>query len=288
MRFVAALLALTVAAAHAAAAEGDYPTFSIGRGIVSASISTGEASLRLRARAHPERGEQWRVPELRVEWQDEEVGTLLSTEGSATHFPAKAGMVELDPANDTPEFFLQAYTGGAHCCSELQVLTKSLTGPWQAVEVGMFDGGEVPVEDIDLDGRFEVVTEDAAFHYAFGCYACSAAPLQILMVQGGATRDVTFEPRYLAAHREFLEKMEEGVNLREAGNGFLAGWVAEKIILGEGAQAWAEMLLAYNRNDEWGLVSCPEGKEECPESEQIKKNFPDALRELLSRRGYPL
>lgn len=268
-----------------AAEEMTYPSFSIDDVILSASVRTADARLELRSREEKKDGEVRRVPELRVEWRGEKAGSLRAKDGTAGPFPASAGVVEMDPANDTPEFVLVSYTGGAHCCTEVSVLSKSLTGPWQAIAMGAFDGGP-SLQDIDGDGRYEVVVKDPAFHYAFGCYACSLAPLKILTVQGGSMRDATFEPRFLPAHRDYLESVEEGVDMRKAGNGYLGGWVAEKIILGEGAEAWAEMLLSYDREDEWGLVACPDGGQECAEADKRKTPFPDALRALLDERGY--
>lgn len=285
-----AMLALGFFGALSAPCSGEaqnFPSLSIDDEILAATIRLADAKLELRSRPHPKLGDEWRLPELKVEWRGEEAGTLTVQEGASSHVPATGGVVEMDPANDTPEFVLISYTGGAHCCTEVSVLSKSLTGPWQSVPMGAFDGGP-PLQDIDGDGRFEIVAKDDPFSYAFGCYACSVAPLKILTVQGGSLRDSTFEPRYLPAHRAYLEKVEEGVDLRKAGNAFLAGWVAEKIIVGEGAKAWAEMLLSYDRDDEWGLMTCPEGGGECEDSEKVRAVFPEALRAFLNERGYPL
>ena len=39
-------------------------------------------------------------------------------------------------------------------------------------------------------------------------------------------------------------------------NGFLAGYVGEKILLGEGKQAWALMLDYYDKASDWALDVC--------------------------------
>ena len=39
-------------------------------------------------------------------------------------------------------------------------------------------------------------------------------------------------------------------------NGFLAGWVAHNVLVGNGADAWRKMLDLYNRNSDWDLSVC--------------------------------
>ena len=72
--------------------------------------------------------------------------------------------------------------------------------------------------------------------YAFGCYACSEAPLEVLALQDGAIKNVTAKPRYRKAHEAYLKAMV-GNAPEDDVNGFLAGYVAEKSLLGEGREA---------------------------------------------------
>jgi hypothetical protein len=71
-------------------------------------------------------------------------------------------------------------------------------------------------------------------------------------------------------------------------NGFLAGYVAEKILLGEGKQAWALMLDHYDRASDWGLTACNvqlDDDGQCP-GKEITLSFPDALEHMLKENGY--
>ena len=71
-------------------------------------------------------------------------------------------------------------------------------------------------------------------------------------------------------------------------NGFLAGYVGEKILLGEGKPAWKLMLDYYDKASDWGLEICDKPLNddgECP-GQEIKLTFPDALERMLKENGY--
>ena len=71
-------------------------------------------------------------------------------------------------------------------------------------------------------------------------------------------------------------------------NGFLAGYVGEKILLGEGKQAWELMLDHYDKASDWGLEVAIKPLDEdgdCP-GKTITLTFPDALERMLKENGY--
>jgi hypothetical protein len=80
-------------------------------------------------------------------------------------------------------------------------------------------------------------------------------------------------------------------NVPEEGNdvnGFLAGYVGEKILLGEGKAAWDLMLAYYDHESDWGLEICDKPLDEdgeCP-GETVRLTFPDALERMLNENGY--
>ncbi len=117
--------------------------------------------------------------------------------------------------------------------------------------------------DLDGDGRYEFGTRDKAFLYAFACYACSETPLEVIAVENGAVKNVSDDPRFRPAHAAWLKKIivadvPEGEDL----NGFLAGYVGEKIRLGEGKSAWELMLAHYDKNSDWGFETCDRALDE--------------------------
>jgi hypothetical protein len=180
------------------------------------------------------------------------------------------------------------YTGGAHCCSDTSVVTSSAEGAtWTTVDVGEFDGGPLLASGIDGDGRYEFETRDNAFLYTFGCYACSEAPLQVIAIENGAVNNVTSEARFKPAHEAWLKAMIGNLPDEDA-NGFLAGYVGEKILLGESKPAWGLMLAYYDKASDWGLEVCDQPLNldgECP-GQKVKLTFPDALERMLNESGY--
>ena len=72
---------------------------------------------------------------------------------------------------------------------------------------------------------------------------------------------------------------------------FLGGWVAHKALVGEGADAWRQMLQNYDRNSDWALTDCavpPPPGAACPEADQRTIDFPTALKKHLVAGGYDI
>ena len=72
-------------------------------------------------------------------------------------------------------------------------------------------------------------------------------------------------------------------------NGYLASFVAEEMLLGEGPAAWQKMLTAYDRSETmFGVDKClidlPLDK--CPDSKKGKLPYPAGLRQFLVEHGY--
>ena len=69
-----------------------------------------------------------------------------------------------------------------------------------------------------------------------------------------------------------------------------AGYVGEKILLGEGKQAWALMLDYYDKASDWGLDVCDKPLDadgNCPGKTE-RLTFPAALERMLNENGYKL
>ena len=252
----------------------------ISQGAVKAALSYSEDK--------GEDGEITRTPVVTVFADGKEVAKLEGEGTGSADPPVSVQIAEIDPGNQYPEVVVSFYTGGAHCCSDTSVITSSADGSaWQTVKVGEFDGGPMLATDLNGDSRYEFQTRDNAFLYAFACYACSEAPLELLTVENGAAKNVTTDEKFKPAHAAYLKGMISNVPDEDV-NGFLAGYVGEKILLGEGKPAWDLMLGYYDKASDWGLEVCNQPLNEdgaCP-GEQIKLTFPDALERMLKENGY--
>ncbi len=234
---------------------------------------------------------QYQVPIVTVTVSGRQVARLEGEDISWEVPPVGVQIAEMSPGNPYPEVVVSFYTGGAHCCSLTKVVTSNRSGrKWDVVDVGQFDGGPQMATDLDGDGRYEFADRDNAFLTAFGCYACSSAPLKVLRLEDTAIKTVSDDPRYRAAHVAWLKEMVAQAQADEVdANAFLAGYVAQKILLGEGAEAWAIMEDHYNSSSSDGLEQCeqlpvPDGN--CP-GRTVRRNFPASLAVFLNLRGYP-
>ena len=148
--------------------------------------------------------------------------------------------------------------------------------------------------DADGDGNVELVGFDNRFLYRFDSYASSLAPTQIFNLRGGKLVEVTREERFKPWLRTELARMEKEADEHPdswKSNGFLAGWVAQKALVGEQADAWQRMSRSYDRETEWGLPcdSTDERKPKpvaCNDAKAKQEMFPRELRAFLVKSGY--
>ena len=292
-----ALLAagLMIAAPFAARAqldnegELDFPTTEFQEGAKSASVSVGDVTAGIRMVPPAAGNLDGDVPVLDVSVAGKPV---LETAGVASGFEeplAEASIAEIDPDNRHPEVYFTSFSGGAHCCAHV-IVAEELGDQWIAVSVGDLDGDGNYLQDLNGDGLAEIVTVDNRFLYQFDCYACSAAPLVVVTVRGGKVLDVSADRQFLAAHREWLKQLDEDVDpdQRWTSPGFLAGWVAAKIRVGEGAEAWKAL------NEHWDLANDPGEEvcltggepEDCARKNRVRLKFPERLKLFLEQSGY--
>lgn len=183
----------------------------------------------------------------------------------------------------TSEVVVSTFTGGAHCCMEYTI------HGWQqnkfvTTTTGPLDSGGGQFKDLNGDGTLEFLSVDNAFLYAFDSYAGSFPPTRIYQYKAGQLINTTRQyPKVLRAHAwEMYQVLQR--SKKETGasaNGVLAGYVGQKILLGEYRQGWDFMLASYDRKSDWGLEIYKGDK-------AVGKypNFPAALKAFLIRNGY--
>lgn len=87
-------------------------------------------------------------------------------------------------------FLIHLFSGGAHCCSSL--LIAEMQGEKYAVlDTGFYGNSGFTVEDLDKDGRKEIVSGNDMFAYAFTNYAETRFPLRVQRFEGGRLTEVT-------------------------------------------------------------------------------------------------
>jgi len=135
-----------------------------------------------------------------------------------------------------PEVILDLNTGGAHCCTIVQVFSFDPgVMSYRPVERD-FGDPSAPLLDVAGDGRLEFESADDRFAYAFTSFAYSGLPLQIWRLRAGRFVDATKAfPKALAADaasqfRQFTANANQGLGL-----GFIAAWAADEDLLGRRA-----------------------------------------------------
>jgi hypothetical protein len=221
--------------------------------------------------------------------EDGKVAFTLRTEALYSPEPVvKASFVKLDGAS--PQAVISHYTGGAHCCLRTTIAAKGEAGNWTLLRAGTLDGDYgYAFEDLDGDGTFEMLSGDNRFLYQFDSYAASRMPAKIEKVIGGKIVDVTRRPEYRRYHVQYLAALEADADEETwKQGGFLAGWTAQKVLLGEGGEAFARATKSYDPGGGMPFEECTLSRpiDKCPEKNKKQVPFAEALRKFLDRNGY--
>ncbi len=208
-------------------------------------------------------------------------GEVKVKNSDLTLYTGHVSLKDLD-GDRLSEVIVSSYSGGAHCCTNLKIYS------WRGdrfteTQTGLLDGDGGMFQDLNGDGRQEFLTSDNSFLYAFSSYAGSFPPSTIYEFRNGKLEEVTRQyPKYLRSRlQEMFKAYKEQRNQKDI-NGVIAGYVAQKALLGEFKQGWDFMLANYDRSSDWGLARYnKKGKE-------IGRycDFPAALKALLIQRGY--
>lgn len=192
-------------------------------------------------------------------------------------------LLDLD-RDGNAEVITETFSGGAHCCTTTLIYTWR-GGRFRKLDFGPVQGAGLGFEDLDGDGTVELISRDQSFYYAFSSYAGSRPPSMIFSLRNGQLVDTTRNyTRFLRSElNQMFRALEE---VRAQGiteiNGILAGYVAQKALLGEFESGWRFMLERYDRTSEDGLDIYDNAGKRIGRY----RDFPTALRAHLRRRGY--
>jgi Protein of unknown function (DUF4232) len=148
----------------------------------------------------------------------------------------KESIRALDLDNDgQPDVVLELYSGGAHCCTIDEVF--SLNQSTNTYNETAWDFGDPGARIVDLnhDGRYEFLTADDTFAYAFTDFAASGLPIQILSFDGGAFHNVTRSYPGLIAKdaKQWLSAFDSmAKDHYDDSVGVIAAWAADEALLG--------------------------------------------------------
>ena len=217
---------------------------------------------------------------------------VVDKEGKFSPQTPGVAVVKLDPKLDTPQLVFTRYAGGAHCCTKTWVVFKpSQNVGWSMIDQPPLDGDGYWFEDIDGDGAQELLSVDNRFLYAFDSYAGSLAPLRIARLRNGSIDDVTDGPAMRKRLVQDLAGAEYEAKVRPdlwQEKEFLAGWVANKIRLGEGDEAWAKVSSNMKEDTGFGPQVCTSGEknEDCPTDNLKPIPVLKGLASFLKENGY--
>ena len=240
LRVATAVLAIAVGAAASAPAAGAatvrHKTQTAAGGNVTATLSYDE-------RTHFDLPQDSR---LRLSITRGGTGAFSGAPGTASG-PCGHGDVQCTVSsgaltvrdiegNGEPDVILDLYTGGAHCCSVLQVYAWDPATMTYTVTGHDFGDPGARITDLAGDGHLEFESADDRFAYEFGAFAFSGLPMQIWRFSGHRFVDVTrqFPAAVTADARSQYNSFLSGAK-QSAGLGFLAAWAADEDLLGQQA-----------------------------------------------------
>jgi len=263
-----------------------YPTTQFASAdATSATVTSGGVTATITMEQLPDSDPDNPTPVLHVTVGGAEVLRAVGVAGEPDDPDPEASIAEMDATNALPEVY---FVSG--CCNTVIVAEQTAGGAWQAVPIGDFGDLGATLEDLDGDGVAEIAAVDINFITRFDCTACSTAPRTIYTVKNGAVVDETTEPRFLAAHRDWLKQLTDAIqpDAMWTSPGFLAGWMAEKIRVGEGADGWQQLNSHWDLTKDDGEQVCPNGDDPdtCDAKDRKTLKFPERLRLFLTANGY--
>jgi serine protease Do len=255
-----------------------------------AHLSSGDLSVELKLEKVAE--DQYATVVTGTEKNGPSFTFKVNEDGVFTAMTQEAGLLKLDPALATPQVVFTRYSGGAHCCTNTWIAEKpNNAAGWSLIDTGQLDGGGYSFEDVDGDGGLELLSVDNSFLYAFDSYADSVAPLHISKLRDGKIEDVSDADAMRGRLKQDLAGIEFTAKLHPEmwkSNGFLAGWAASKMRLGQGDEAWQTVTQNIDINSDFGPQECTSGQkiEDCPAEKLKPVPVLKALASFLKEGGY--
>jgi hypothetical protein len=143
-------------------------------------------------------------------------------------------VVDLEGTGE-PDVVLDLYSGGAHCCTVVQIFSFDLGTATYVKTERVFGDPDAKIVDLGHNGHFEFLTADDSFAYAFTDFAASGLPIEILTFANGHFTDVTRSYPKLIAKDAALWLRAYKAQARQHypdSVGVIAAWAADEDRLG--------------------------------------------------------
>lgn len=203
------------------------------------------------------------------------------------------GIGRLSSTDRIPSVIFDSFSGGAHCCAELKVVTAS-AGHLKTIDLPNIDGEpdhQFP-KDIDGDGIRDFRRQDDAFQYQFSSGAGSYSPPQIYNIYKGTLVDVSSESGFRPLWEEFSARTKArcAVLSDSDRNGACIAYLAAEAKLGRFKQAFpVAVAMAYKAADAEYPSACRAElvNSVCPSGQKVTfATFETAARWFLKEHHY--
>jgi hypothetical protein len=176
-----------------------------------------------------------------------------------------------------PEILVDAYTGGAHCCAVTEL--AAFNGSGYAIQELEWGNTGYELQDLDHDGKPELVGFDDAFAGAFSSFAASFFPPRVVDYDPSAKRalrDVTdhFPALIRKNQRSALRALRRARKQHYETLGVVAAYVADLYLLGDPGHVRPYLERARKRGDLRTL------------SGRAPRSFERRLLAFLKKQGY--
>jgi hypothetical protein len=246
-----ALAATAFAAAPSVAGADDAGSLTASAGAVQATLTWGKAELGV---ADP------RLVIVRAGATAFDGSPVAASDGCrdgyCSFLPSgkrKSALQVVDLNGDgEPEVLVDAYTGGAHCCAVTEL--AAFNGSGYAIQELAWGNTGYELQDLDHDGKPELVGLDDVFAGAFSSFAASFFPPRVVDYDPsikGALRDVTdhFPALIRKNQRAALHALSRARRQHYETLGIVAAYVADFYLLGDPGHARPYLERARKRGD---------------------------------------
>lgn len=221
--------------------------------------------------------------------------TLIVREGIETRagYDRTVAIGKLSESDPIPTVLLGGYSGGAHCCATLKVLTPD-AGRLKVLEFEPVDGEPVATfpNDIDGDGVADFIRQDDRFRYQFAPGAMSYSPPIFYNIYKGSIVNVSDQPNYHLIWKNFARQMRPicANQSDENRNGACIAFAAAGARLGNFTEFLSEASKnAFKGEGQFLPTSCKAAlvDYQCPEGQEIHfYTFETAATWFLRTNGY--